>query len=275
MANAAGLIHESIWRDDDWRQLSRGAQALYMQLLSQKEVDCAGVLPLLPTKWAKGCAGLTVEHVMADLAELQQYRFVYYDEDTDEACIRSYIRRAPNVLKVPNMRKSARRAAGLVASPKIRSVLAAELRATGEPDCVETADEIDPEAGPKPRPANKPVEPLRKGSVRVTEPSSESESESESHLSSTKGGGARPKCSKHPNGNSEEANCRGCMSRRLWDEQHAAERAADELDKRRRLKEAFSACPDCHGTNTIAVGDDAARICRHPQVITHLKESNA
>lgn len=33
------------WRDDDWRQLSRGAQALYMQLLSQKEVDCA-VSPL-------------------------------------------------------------------------------------------------------------------------------------------------------------------------------------------------------------------------------------
>jgi len=39
MANAAGMIFESIWRDSDWRKLSRGAQALYMQLLSQ---HCGG-----------------------------------------------------------------------------------------------------------------------------------------------------------------------------------------------------------------------------------------
>ncbi len=58
MANAAGFIHESIWRDDHWRILSRPAQALYMQLLSQKELDCAGILPLPPNKWAKGCGGV-------------------------------------------------------------------------------------------------------------------------------------------------------------------------------------------------------------------------
>lgn len=62
MANAAGLIHESIWRNPEWRYLSRGAQALYMQLLSQKEVDCAGVLPLQPAKWAKGC-NLSLIHI--------------------------------------------------------------------------------------------------------------------------------------------------------------------------------------------------------------------
>ena len=51
MANAAGLIHESIWRDDDWRQLSRGAQALYMQLLSQKEVDLRTRIAAVVTEW--------------------------------------------------------------------------------------------------------------------------------------------------------------------------------------------------------------------------------
>jgi hypothetical protein len=49
MANAAGFIQESIWRDPHWRQLSRSAQALYMQLLSQKELDCAGILRCSPT----------------------------------------------------------------------------------------------------------------------------------------------------------------------------------------------------------------------------------
>jgi hypothetical protein len=213
MANALGLIHESIWRNDDWRELSRGAQALYMQLLSQKEVDCAGVLPLLPAKWAKGCNGLTVEQIMADLEELQQHRFVYYDTDTDEALIRTYIRNS-NVMKVPNMRKSARRAATLVASPGIRAVLAAELRATGDPECAVTADEIDPNPGPKPGRSKQNAEPLRNPSVTLPEGSGKGKGKGVSHLSSTKEGGARPECSKHPDGNSEEANCRGCMKRR-------------------------------------------------------------
>jgi hypothetical protein len=69
--------------------------------------------PLQPNKWAKGCDSLTVEQVWADLEELQRERFVYFDNDTDEAFIRTYIRNS-NVAKSPNMRKAARRAAVLV-----------------------------------------------------------------------------------------------------------------------------------------------------------------
>jgi hypothetical protein len=266
MANAAGLIHESIWRDDDWRQLSRGAQALYMQLLSQKEVDCAGVLPLQPHKWAKGCDGLTAEQVMADLDELQQHRFVYYDEDTDEALIRSYIRRAPNVMKVPNMRKSARRAAALVGSSKLRAVLADEMRATGDPDFIVSAEELHPSSTSEPAASKQISEPLRKGSVTLTEPSSVSESVSESHLSSTKGGSTRPICSKHPNGNSE-GNCRGCMKTREWDEQHAEALAADELEQKRRRRALVASCPDCNGTNVIEVAENRVIKCQHQAVL--------
>ena len=125
MANAAGMICESIWRDSDWRKLSRGAQALYMQLLSQKELDCAGILPLQPEKWATGCDGLTVQQVWDDLNELQDNRFVYYDTDTYEALIRTHVRNS-NVLKVPNMRKSAIRSALLIGSKPLREVLAVE-----------------------------------------------------------------------------------------------------------------------------------------------------
>lgn len=261
MANAAGLIYESIWRNPDWRGLSRGAQALYMQLLSQKEVDCAGVLPLQPTKWAKGCDGLTVDQVMADLDELQDHRFVYYDEDSDEAFIRTYIRNS-NVMKVPNMRKSARRAAMLVGSTKIREILAAELRATGDPDCIVTAEEIHP----TPDPSKQNSEPLRNPSVTLPEGSGVGMGVGVTHLGNNSRGEARPECPKHPDGNSEDENCRRCMKRRLWDEQNAAALAADELAAKRREREAIQACPDCHGTNTITVGENSAAICSHPRI---------
>lgn len=265
MANAAGLIHESIWRNPEWRHLSRGAQALYMQLLSQKEVDCAGVLPLQPTKWAKGCNGLTAEQIMADLDELQQHRFVFYDEDTDEVFIRTYIRNS-NVMKVPNMRKSARRAAALVGSPMIRAILADELRATEDPDCAATADEIDPTPSTKRGRSKQISEPLRNPSVTLPEGSGVGVGVGVTQVSRTKGGSARPNCSKHPDGNSEEANCRGCMKRRQWDEAHAAELEADELEAKRRARALIAECPDCHGTNTIEVGDNMARKCDHPRV---------
>lgn len=265
MANALGLIHESIWRNDDWRQLSRGAQALYMQLLSQKEVDCAGVLPLLPAKWAKGCAGLTVADLIEELDELQRHRFVYYDHDTDEALIRTYIRNS-NVMKVPNMRKSARRAATLVASPKIRSILAAELRATGDPDCLTTADEIDPEPHPKPAAANESRNPSVTLTQTLSEGSGKGDRNGLTHLSSTKGESARPTCSKHPNGNSEDTDCRGCMKRRLWDEAHAEDELAAKRREREALQAAIQDCPDCHGTHTITVGDNEAVKCQHPRI---------
>ncbi len=260
MANAAGFIQESIWRDPDWRRLTRTAQALYMQLLSQKELDCAGVLPLQPHKWAKGCTGLTVAQVLADLDELQRGRFVYYDRDTDEAFVRTYIRNS-NVIKVPNMRKSARRSATLVGSPTIRGILAAELRATGDPDCIVTAEQIDP----SPHPDSKQIlEPLAKGSGRVPEGSGVGKGKGMGVTvgNNLRGVARRPNCSKHPNGNSEQANCRACMRRREWDDNQAATEAADELDGKRRARERADACPDCHGTHTIPDGPDQVRKCK-------------
>ena len=170
MANAAGFIRESIWRDDDWRKLSRTAQALYMQLLSQKDLDCAGVLPLQTAKWAKGCAALTEYDLIWDLQELQNGRFVFVDDDTDEAFIRTYMRNS-NVLKVPNMMKSALRSARLVASEKIRAELALELVRTGRPEAVAVAAEINP-SGTLPEPLANPSGTLPKAnpSVRVSEP---------------------------------------------------------------------------------------------------------
>lgn len=249
MANAAGFIQESIWRDSHWRKLSRSSQALYMQLLSQKELDCAGVLPLQPNKWAKGCEELTMETVLEDLQELQRERFVFFDYDTDEAFIRTYVRNS-NVVKIPNMRKAARRAALLVGSARIKQLLATELRATGHPEMVALAEEIDPSPNPSPNgspngskttvpePLPKPLpEPTGVGKgmgVGVTY--------SNNHL-----GEGRPECKNHE----ENFNgpCIPCKQRREWDERHAALAETDELERKRAARAAAlraeAECPRC------------------------------
>lgn len=261
MANAAGMIYESIWRDQDWRRLSIRAQRLYMQLLSQKELDCAGMLPLQPDKWATGCDEYAVAQVWEDLDELQAARFVYYDTATYEAFIRTYIRNS-NVMKVPNMRKSACRSALLVGSESIKPVLAAELRATGDPNCFAAAEEINPWPT-LPEPFANPSEINPSGTL--PEPTGVGKGKGVSHLSSNSGGEGRPKCSKHPNGTDDP--CRGCARVREWDEANAAAVQADELEAKRRARDYADNCPTCEGTNWVPDTDPAVK-CNHERTTT-------
>lgn len=272
MANAAAVIYESIWRDPQFRQLSRGAQALYVQLLSQKELDCAGVLPLQPEKWATGCNGLTVQQVWDDLNELQDSRFVFYDLETYEAFIRTHVRNS-NVMKVPNMRKSARRAAGLIGSSRLRSLLALELKATGDPEMVAKADEINPSATLTEGFANHSVtlpgkprsEPNANPSETLPEGSGVGMGMGVTHLGNNSRGVNRPICAKHPNGNPQDENCRGCMKVREWDQDRAAQAEHDELEAKRLARQIAESCPTCQGTNWVPDTEPAVR-CEHLEV---------
>jgi hypothetical protein len=246
MANAAGFIQESIWRDEHWRQLSRSAQALYMQLLSQKELDCAGILPLQPNKWAKGCAELTVNQVWLDLNELQENLFVFFDVETDEAFVRTYIRNS-NVIKVPNMMKSALRAALLVGSEIIKPLLAGELRSTGRDDAIAVADQINP-SGTPPEPFGNSSK--SNCSETLSEPTGVGVGVGTGvTLVSNHLGERRPECSKHTE--NSDTGCRACMKRRQWDEVWEA----GELDRRRVARAAAAAIVDncliCEGTHWI------------------------
>lgn len=255
MANAAGFIQESIWRDSHWRSLSRTAQATYMQLLSQKELDCAGVLPLQVFKWAKGCDSVTEADIWADLEELQRERFVFFDMDSDEAFIRTYIRNS-NVIKSPNMMKSALRSARLVASEPIRVVLAAELRATGREDAEKVAQELNPletlsEPFPNPSKSN-PSETLSEPSgvgVGVGVPH---------HPTNPVGEEPSPFCSSHPGG-TEDA-CFACgQARRTYPDRKAAwDKAVAEYRAHVRKN-----CIRCHGTNTYEDADGNVHKCDH------------
>jgi hypothetical protein len=139
----------SIWTDTDFRALSPEAQRTYMLLLSQGSLNNAGVLPLTVKRWAAGCNATTTGDVEKALAELDEHRYVAVDEDTEELLVRSFIRN-DGISKQPQMLKSALKEAVGIESPRLRAVLAQELRRLGRDDCSFTADQIDPGFPPDP-----------------------------------------------------------------------------------------------------------------------------
>ncbi|MEY1677269.1 hypothetical protein AB4Z55_24145 [Gordonia sp. ABKF26] len=168
MANSGGFIDESIWRDRDFRALPRTAQATFAQLLSQKELDRAGLLPLQPTKWVKGCDAMTLDDLTADLKALEDARFIIVDEETDELLVRSYMRRS-NVIKQPNLLKNALKCASMAASDRLRRELAVELRRLGRSDTRAVAEEIDPTTNPE-NPSRTPTDDVPNPNGSLPEP---------------------------------------------------------------------------------------------------------
>jgi hypothetical protein len=154
MARTHARILVTIWGDPDFRALSIEAQRMYLLLLSQGSLNNAGVLPLTAKRWAAGCADTTTGHIEKALHELDVARFVAADDDTEEVLIRSFIRN-DGIVKQPQMMKSALREALTVESPRLRSVLAAELRKLRREDAAFTAEQIDPGFDPDPDPGDR------------------------------------------------------------------------------------------------------------------------
>lgn len=257
MVNSAGVIQESIWRDREFRALPRTAQAMYVHLLSQKELDRAGIQPLQVTKWSKGCDEMTEADVWRDLKTLEEHRFVFVDFDTDELFVRSYMRQS-NVIKQPNLMKNALKCAGMVASDSLRRELATELRRLRRSDANQVADEIDTgnPSETHSEPFSNPSEAMNpSGTLR--EPRGVGEGVGEGSVGLlVELGGARansnggepskapqPHCPKHPLGTPEP--CGPCKQARLavdaWQERQRAVHQTEAAGRRA----AVQACELC------------------------------
>lgn len=264
MANAAALIRESIWRNREFRALDRMAQCTYLQLCSQKDLDCAGLLTLNVGVLTKGCNGIDEATIVSDLQALEADRFVFVDYDTDELFIRAYMRTA-EVVRSPNIFKSALKSARMVESPKLRVEVAAELRRLNRADADRAADELDPSGTVRSTTTN-PSETLPENGT-LPKPSSTGTvtgigGSSVVGLSGEES--PRPRCSQHEE--NYDGPCRKCQRRREWDETHEARLAADELERKRRLREVAQNCPRCHGTNTYETGENEVARC-DPHII--------
>jgi hypothetical protein len=150
---AHARIKCTIWRDEDFRDLSVDAQWTYQRLLSDSSRDLTGVLALTRKRWVASANGMTRERLDAALDELIARTFIVLDEDTEEVLVRSYLRHN-DIAAQPNVLKSALKQARRIESPLLRAALAVELRllppkpadtermAYGDPHAV--AEEIDP-----------------------------------------------------------------------------------------------------------------------------------
>lgn len=136
-----GRLLVSIWRDKDFIARSVEAQRCYMMLLAQKDVNNAGVQPLMIRKWARGCEATSEDDIVRALNELQGARFVCYDVDTEELLIRSFIRN-DGIVKQPNVLKNALRVAEQTESPRLRQALSDELETLGRKDASEVASRM-------------------------------------------------------------------------------------------------------------------------------------
>lgn len=257
MANAAGLINEGLWRKDKvFQDLPRLAQCTFCQVLSQKDLDTAGVLTLHLDLLAKACTELTNDQLIADLKALEDARFLFVDYDTDELLIRSYVRIVS--VKSPNAWRSVPKNARLVASEKLRHELATELRRLRKSDATALANEIDPNPTPS-GPRSNLVETPSEGdtpSGRDPNPHSLVPVQVKSSVSSGspwEGEPPSPFCSNHPNGTPRA--CTNCQRSREASERWESDKAAHEKALRVAAAERRRNCKPCGGTGWVDLPD--------------------
>lgn len=120
-------IRVDLWADDDWRSLTPTAQWLYLHLLTAPTLNYVGVADWRPARISAVTRNTTPKKVEAYALELEAARFVHFDDVTEEASIRSFLRH-DGALTNPNLWKSIGRDFAAVASARLRSSIALEFQ---------------------------------------------------------------------------------------------------------------------------------------------------
>lgn len=126
MPRDRATLRTDLWADLDWRNLTPGAQWLYEYLLTTPSLTYVGVADWRPNRIAKLARGLTAEQVRRYASELAAARFVIVDDETEEICVRSFLRH-DGALKNPNLWKSVGKDYADVSSPVILKAIAHEV----------------------------------------------------------------------------------------------------------------------------------------------------
>ncbi len=126
MARNYANISTAIWRDDDFRALTVGAQHAYFLLATQPDISAAGVLPLTLGRWASRAEDSTIDTLELALAELAARRFIVIDRDSQELLVRSFVKWDGGYSN-SKRRFAIRDAAEQIESDALRRALAAEF----------------------------------------------------------------------------------------------------------------------------------------------------
>ncbi|MGW3196263.1 hypothetical protein ACWDBD_17090 [Streptomyces sp. NPDC001118] len=126
MARGHGRILTSIWDDADFLVLDEREQRLYLFLISQPNLNHAGLLDLTLRRWSRKARGLTSAELEKTLQALEAARFIVMDDDTEELLIRSFIRN-DGVWKQPKVMGAMVAGALEISSRRLRRALLAEV----------------------------------------------------------------------------------------------------------------------------------------------------
>jgi hypothetical protein len=163
----------AIWRpEDDFGDLTMPAQWAYFMLSTQSDISAAGVLSLNVRRWSMRARGVTREIVVAALKELQAAEKVFYDYDTEELLIRTFVK-ADGGYGNRKRRPVIERAALELESPRLREALAKELRKLGDEVMEKLADRLSAPYGiayPSEEPQNVPGTSSTSAEGVATEP---------------------------------------------------------------------------------------------------------
>lgn len=126
MARGHGRILASIWDDGDFLALDEREQRMYLFLISQPNLNHAGLLDLTLRRWSRKARGLNSAEVEKLLQALEAARFIVVDDDTEELLIRSFIRN-DGVWRMPKVMGAMVSGAMEISSRRLRRALLAEV----------------------------------------------------------------------------------------------------------------------------------------------------
>lgn len=126
MARGHGRILTSIWEDSDFLTLDEREQRLYLFLISQPNLNHAGLLPLTLRRWSRKANGLTSAELEKRLQALEETRFIVVDDDTEELLIRSFVRN-DGVWRMPKVMGAMVSGALEISSRRLQAALLAEM----------------------------------------------------------------------------------------------------------------------------------------------------
>lgn len=127
MIREYGKLYISMWYSgNDFITLNARAQRLYMFLISQPDINPAGVVTIALKRWSHCTNDLTPTEITNDLHELHNKRFIIVDEDCEELLIRSFIKWEARWTN-PTIMREIKQACQQVMSANIRAGLQEEL----------------------------------------------------------------------------------------------------------------------------------------------------
>lgn len=262
MARDRANIRTDMWGDSDWRKLSSGAQWLYMYLLTSPSLSYVGTADWRPGRIAAKVSDFDAGTVRDFAYELEMGRFVFTDDDTEEALVRSFMRH-DGLLLNPNLWRSMGNDFADVGSEALRGIIASEARRLRDENPIgfETSKGtmVDPWASkhlstmlstPCPTegrgtPSDTPCREVVVGAPPTTT------STSTATPSLTEGGPPPRKCRKHSHWEHDE-DCGKCaQDRRAFEEWESTKSVLlEDAGPRRVCEHGFvpTECPECEVT---------------------------